>query len=51
MTVDYVAEVIAGIIRRPRRLVLVPFGFSTLVQLGRAFPGLVDWGSDRFNIR
>lgn len=51
MTVDYVANVIAGIIRHPRRLVLVPFGFSTLVQLGRALPGLVDWGSDRFNIR
>jgi short-subunit dehydrogenase len=51
MTVEYVAGVIAGIIRHPRRLVLVPFGFSTLVQLGRALPGLVDWGSDRFNIR
>ncbi len=51
MTVDYVAGVITGIIRHPRRLVLVPFGFSKLVQLGRAFPGLVDWGSDRFNIR
>ena len=51
MSVDYVAGVIAGIIRRPRRLVLVPFGFSTLVQLARAFPGIVDWGSDRFTIR
>ena len=51
MSVDYVAGVIAGIIRHPRRLVLVPFGFSTLVQLARAFPGLVDWGSDRFTIR
>ena len=51
MKVDYVSGVIAGIIRHPRRLVLVPFGFSKLVQLGRALPGLVDWGSDRFNIR
>jgi short-subunit dehydrogenase len=51
MKVDYVAGVIASIIRHPRRLVLVPFGFSKLVQLGRALPGLVDWGSDRFNIR
>jgi short-subunit dehydrogenase len=51
MSVDYVAGVIAGIIRRPRRLVLVPFGFSNLAQLARAFPGLVDWASDRFTIR
>ena len=51
MSVEYVAGVIAGIIRRPRRLVLVPFAFSTLVQLARAFPGIVDWGSDRFTIR
>jgi len=51
MSVEYVAGVIAGIIRRPRRLVLVPFAFSTLVQLARAFPGIVDWASDRFTIR
>ena len=51
MSVEYVAGVVAGIIRRPRRLVLVPFGFSKLVQAARAFPGLVDWGSDRFTIR
>jgi short-subunit dehydrogenase len=51
MSVDYVAGVISGIIRRPRKVVMVPFGFSILVRIGRAFPGLVDWGSDRFNIR
>lgn len=51
LSVDYVAGVIAGIIRRPRRLVLVPFGFSTVVQFARAFPGIVDWASDRFTIR
>jgi short-subunit dehydrogenase len=51
MSVDYVAKVIAGIIRHPRKEVLVPFGFSTVVRLGRAFPGIVDWASDRFTIR
>jgi short-subunit dehydrogenase len=51
MSVDYVARVVAGIIRHPRRVVYVPIGFSTLVRFGRAFPGLVDWGADRFNIR
>jgi short-subunit dehydrogenase len=51
MSVDYVAGVVAGIIRRPRRLVLVPFAFSTLVRFARAFPGIVDWTSDRFTIR
>jgi short-subunit dehydrogenase len=51
MSVDYVAGVISGIIRRPRKVVMVPLGFSTLVRIGRAFPGLVDWGSDRFTIR
>ena len=51
MSVDYVAGVIAGIIRRPRRLVLVPFAFSTLVRFARAFPGIVDWATDRFTIR
>lgn len=50
-SVDYVAGVISGIIRRPRKLVLVPFAFSTLVRFGRAFPGIVDWGAERFNIR
>ncbi len=51
MSVGYVAGVVAGIIRRPRRLVLVPFGFSVTVQFARAFPGIVDWASDRFTIR
>jgi short-subunit dehydrogenase len=51
MSVEYVAGVIAGIIRHPRRLVLVPFGFANLVQLASAFPGIVDWASDRFTIR
>ena len=51
MSVDYVAGAIAGIIRRPRRMVLVPFGFSSLVRLARIFPGMVDWASDHFTIR
>lgn len=51
MSVDYVASVIADIIRHPRRAVLVPFGFSTVVKFGRAFPGIVDWASDQFTIR
>jgi short-subunit dehydrogenase len=51
MSVDFVAGVIFGIIRHPRRMVLVPFGFSNLVQLARAFPAIVDWASDRFTIR
>ncbi len=51
MSVDYVAGVVAGIIRYPRRLVLKPFGFSTVVRLARAFPAVVDWASDRFTIR
>ncbi len=51
MSVDYVAGVVAGIIRHPRRLVAVPFGFSTLVRFAQAFPGLVDWASDHFNIQ
>ena len=51
MSVDYVAGVVAGIIRHPRRLVLVPLGFSAVVQFGRAFPGIVDWATDRFTIR
>jgi short-subunit dehydrogenase len=51
MSVDYVAGVVAGIIRRPRSMVFVPFAFSTLVRFARSFPGLVDWASDRFTIR
>jgi short-subunit dehydrogenase len=51
MSVDYVADVVAGIIRRPRRLVAVPFGFSTLVRFAQAFPGVVDWASDHFTIQ
>jgi NADP-dependent 3-hydroxy acid dehydrogenase YdfG len=51
MSVEYVADLVAGIIRHPRRMVLAPYGFSTAVQFGRAFPGIVDWASDRFNFR
>ncbi len=51
MSVDYVSRIFAGIIRRPRPIVYVPFAFSLLVRFGQAFPGLVDWASDHFTIR
>jgi short-subunit dehydrogenase len=50
MSVDHVAGLITVIIRHPRRIVLAPFAFSTLVRFARAFPGVVDWASDRFTI-
>jgi short-subunit dehydrogenase len=51
MSVEYVAGVIADIIRHPRRLILEPFPFSSVVRFARTFPGIVDWATDRFTIR
>ncbi len=42
MSTDYVAERIAGVIRRPRRLVIVPRAWGLLVWVARTFPGLAD---------
>ena len=42
MRADYVADRIAGIIRRPRRRVIIPRGWGFLVWIARTFPQLVD---------
>lgn len=42
MSADYVAGVIADIIRRPRRRVIIPRGWAALVWLGQTLPGLTD---------
>ena len=43
MPVSYVAEQIAGLIRRPRRRLIVPPSWRVLVWLAYLCPWLVDW--------
>jgi len=42
MRVDYVADCIAEIIRRPRRRVIIPPGWGLLVAFAQAFPWVTD---------
>ncbi len=48
MRAEYVADCIAGVLRRPRRQVIVPPGWGVLVWVGRTFPWLTDAVLARF---
>ncbi len=48
MRVDTVADCIAGIIRRPRRRVIIPPGWGLLVAFARAFPWVTDFVLSRY---
>ena len=48
MRVDTVADCIAGIIRRPRRRVIIPPGWGLLAAFARAFPWMTDFVLSRY---
>lgn len=43
LTADDVANVIVGLVRRPRREVILPWTLRPMMALNRLLPGLVDW--------
>lgn len=51
MPVEYVADQLARLIRRPRRRVVIPKSWRVLVWLGMQFPILVDWLSPVFKAK
>jgi short-subunit dehydrogenase len=48
MRVDYVADRIAGLVRRPRRRLIIPPGWGLLAAIAQAFPWLTDFVLSRY---
>lgn len=48
MPTDYVADQVAGLIRRPRRILAIPASLRVLIIFGNLFPGIADVLSNRF---
>jgi short-subunit dehydrogenase len=48
MRVDYVADRIAGLIRRPHRRLIIPPGWGLLAAIAQAFPWLTDFVLSRY---
>jgi NADP-dependent 3-hydroxy acid dehydrogenase YdfG len=48
---DQVGRTIARLAERPRRVWLIPWTLRPAIWLARAFPGLVDWVTQRFFVR
>jgi short-subunit dehydrogenase len=46
-----VGERIADLVRRPRRMVVIPWYFAPAVWFADLFPGLTDWATDRLYAR
>lgn len=51
LTSEDVARAVWNLIQHPRRAVVLPGFFSWIILLEKWFPGLVDWGIERFFIR
>ena len=51
LTSEDIARAVWKLNLRPRRAVVLPGFFSGLIMLEHWFPGLVDWGIERFFIR
>ena len=43
MTSEYVARRTVGLVRHPRRMLIIPWWFHPLIWFDMLFPGLVDW--------
>jgi short-subunit dehydrogenase len=51
LSADQVARAVLSLVRRPRRLLIIPWPMHLAVWLNALFPGMVDWAIEKRFVR